>query len=310
MVRPFPVDQKLMPISLAYKNADIQLIGNDVLPGTPTSAEFKYLSYAVDQGYSVPDLKVGRKSIPNEVEFNATEVIDKTVDYGLDAFVPNQDIKEDNQGVDPMGTAVEFTTGLVVLGREIRVANLVFNNASYIAGQKQTLSGATQWSDQASSDPNVAIGDALDIPLMRPNIAVFGQLAWTKTRRHPKLVQAIKGTAQGAGMITRQEFIDYFELQALYVGAGFVNTAKKGQTASMSRIWGKHAAFIYRDRTAGPQNGVTFGFTAESQSRFVLPQWEDKKRGLLGSQVARVGEIVKEVICAPSCGYYFENCVA
>lgn len=308
-IRPFPVDAKLTAISLAYRNPDVALIANDVLPLTPTAQEFKWLKYDLSSGYTVPDLKVGRKSYPAEVEFNATEQSDRVQDYALDDFVPNEDIEADNQGVDPRGTAVGFLTNLLSLGREIRASGLVFSGASYAAGNQVTLSGTGQWSDTVNSDPVAAIGDALDVPVYRPNIAVFGQATWTKLRRNPKLVQAIKNTNQGAGMISRQEFADFFELSGVYVGAGFVNTAKKGQSMATQRVWGKHAAFIYRDRAAGPQAGVTWGYTAEWGMRR-SGSMSDQKRGATGGETVRVLERVKELVVAPDLGYYFQNAVA
>lgn len=307
--RPFPVDARMTAIALAYRNPDVSLIADMVLPLTPTGAEFKWLSYDLAQGYTVPDMKVGRKGFPTEVEFNAAEIQDRVVDFALDDFIPNEDIEDDNQGVDPRGTAVGYLTNLLMLAREIRAANLVFNTASYLAGNTVTLSGTSQWSDQVNSDPVAAIGNALDVPIYRPNIAVFGQQSWTATRRHPRLVQAIKGTAQGAGMVSRQEFADFFELQDVYVGSGFVNTARRGQTVATARVWGRHAAFIYRDRAAGPQSGVTFGFTAIAggmQSGSI----PDQKRGYSGGETVRVGHRVKEVIAANALGYYFNNAVA
>lgn len=307
--RPFPINPQMTAIALAYRNPDIALIADDVLPRTPTGQEFKWLKYNLADGFTVPDARVGRKSAPNEIDFSATEVIDKVLDFGLDDIIPNEDIEADNQGVDPLGTATAYLTNLVNLAREQRAASLVFNTNSYAAGLFQTLSGTNQWSDGANSDPVAAIGDCLDAPVMRPNIAVFGQQAWTKTRRNPKLVQAIKGTAQSAGMVSREEFAEFFELQGVYVGAGFANTAKKGQTAAMSRVWGKHAAFIYRDRAAGPQAGVTFGFTATWGNK-IAGTIPEPKIGLTGSERARVGERVKEVICAPDVGYFFQNVVS
>lgn len=309
MIRPFSINPTLTAIALAYRNPDVALIADEVLPPTPVAQEFKWLAWDLAQGYTVPDTKVARKSYPNEVEFTGTEVIDKVVDYALDDFVPNEDIEADNQGVDPMGNATMYLRSLMMLSREIRVANLVFAQATYPAANRVTLSGTSQWSDQTNSDPVRAIGDALDVPIMRPNIAVFGQATWTNLRRHPKIVQAIKGTAQGAGMVSRPEFAEFFELQGVHVGAGFVNTAKKGQTATMSRVWGKHAAFIYRDRAAGPQAGVTFGFTGRwgSVQAGNIP---DEKRGPTGGQTVRVLQREKEVVSANQVAYYFENAVA
>lgn len=306
--RPFPVDARLTAIALAYRNPDIALIADEVLPLTPTSAEFKWLKYDLANGFTVPDTKVGRKSFPTEVEFSATEQSDKVVDHALGDFIPNEDLEDDNQGVDPRGTAVAYLSNLLNLAREIRAAGLVFNTNSYVAANKTTLSGTSQWS-HASSDPVAAIGDALDVPIYRPNIAVFGQATWTALRRNVKIVQAIKGTDQGAGMVSRQEFADFFELANVYVGAGFVNTAKKGQTVTTSRVWGKHASFIYRDRAAGPQAGVTFGFTAQAGTK-MSGSIQEPKRGYNGGEEVRVGHRCKELVCATDLGYYFIDAVA
>ncbi len=307
-IRPFPIDPVLTAIAIAYRNPDVVLIADSVLPRTPTSQEFKWLEYDLAQGFTVPDTRVGRKSVPNEVEFKAEERTDKVEDHGLDDIVPNEDVEADNQGVDPLGTSTAYLTNLVNLGREQRVASKVFNPASFSANNQATLSGTSQWSHD-SSDPVASIGDALDSPIIRPNIAVFGQQTWTKLRRNVKIVQAIKGTAQGAGMVSRQEFAEFFELQEVLVGAGFVNQAKKGQAASMARVWGKHAAFLYRDRAAGPQAGVTYGFTAAWGNK-IAGSIDEPKIGLTGSQRVRSGERVKEVICARDLGYFFQNAVA
>lgn len=308
-IRPFPIDPKLTAVAIAYRNPDNVLIADDVLPRTPVAQEFKYLTYNLAQGFTVPDAKVGRKSMPNEVDFNAVETQDKVVDYGFDDLVPNEDIDADNQGVDPLGTAAMYLTNLLQLAREVRAAGLVFNAASYAGANQATLAGNSQWSDTVNSDPVAAIGDALDVPVMRPNIGVLGQATWTKLRRHPKIVQAIRNTNQGAGMVSRQEFADFFELQALYIGAGFVNNAKKGQATALARVWGKHASFIYRDRAAGPQAGVTFGFTGEWGAK-IAGSIDEPSIGLTGSQRVRVGERVKELITATDLGYYFQNAVA
>lgn len=308
-IRPFPVNPELTAVAALYRNPDIALIADDVLPRTPASAAFKYLAWDLAQGFTVPDLKVGRKSYPNEVEFRGTETPDQVLDYALDDFVPNQDIDDDNQGIDPLGAATTFLTGLLRLGREMRAANLVFAQATYPAANRTVLSGTSQWSDYTNSDPITAILNALDIPVMRPNIAVFGQRTWTRLRNHPRVVSAVFGSNQSGQLVTRQMMAEVLEVQGVYVGAGFVNTAKPGQTASLARVWGNHASFLYRDRAAGPQAGTTFGFTAERQGVQVATIPDDK-RGTNGGVTVRVLERVKEVVAANALGYYFENAVA
>lgn len=308
-IRPFPVNPEMTAIAIAYRNPDFVFIADDVLPVVPTHAEFKYLKYDLAQGFSIPDSRVGRKSAPNQVSFSSTEIIDKVVDWGLDDIVPNDDIDADNQGINPVEQAVTYLANLVKMGREQRAASLVFNASSYAAANQATLSGTSQWSDAVNSDPIAAIGDALDVPVMKPNVAVFGQPTWTKLSRHPKVVQAVRNTAQQSGVVSPAGFAEIFNLQQVYVGSAFGNQAKMGQPASMARLWGKHAAFLYRDRTAGPMRGVTFGFTAQFGT-WISGMIDQPTLGLKGCQLVRCGNQMKEVVCASDLGYFFQNAVA
>lgn len=304
----FPTETSLTAITLAFRNPDASLIADQVLPRTPTGSDFKWLKYDLASGYTVPNTMVGRKSYPTEVEFNATEQLGSVVGYALDDFIPFEDTDEGVPGVNHEAQSAAFLTSLILLDREVRAAALVFNPANYAPQNVAPLSGAAQWSDP-NSDPVTAILDALDTPIYRPNIGIFGQPAWSKLRRHPKLVQACKGTAQGAGVVSRQEVAELFELQEVFVGSGFVNNARKGQPVATSRVWGKHASFIYRDRIAGPQAGITWGFTAEFGGRLsgLIP---DQKRGARGGHTVRVLERVQEVVSAPALGFHFQNVVA
>lgn len=305
---PFPTNPTLTAIAIAYRNPDVTLIADQVLPRINTEENFSWLEYDLAQGFTIPDTQVGRKSVPNEVDFSGTERQAKVLDYGLDDIIPNRDIAADNRGVDPRGRAVEYLTGLVHLGREKRVADLVFNAANYAAANVLPLSGTSQWSDP-NSDPVAAIGDALDSTIIRPNVATFGQVTWTKLRRNPKLVNAIKGGTTVAGMVSRQEFADLFELQEVLVGQSNINLAKKGQPVNMQRTWGKHASFFFRDRSASNAGGITFGFTAQ-WGGWVAGEIPEQKTGLRGAIRVRSGESVKEIVCAKDVGFLFQNAVA
>jgi len=98
-------------------------------------------------------------------------------------------------------------------------------------------------------------------------------------------------------------------VREVIVGASFVNTARKGQTPTMSRVWGKHAAALFVSQDAADAGQPTFGFTAEFGDR-IAGTMDEPKLGLRGSTIVRVGESVKEVISAAASGYYFENAVA
>lgn len=309
---PFVVTPQLCAVAVAYRNN--KMIADDVLPRVPVSAQaFKYSKYPIGDFMTAIDTKVGRKSAPNQVEFSATEVTDSTVDQGLDDAVPQADI--DNAAAmpgmpDPLMRAAAGITELVVLQREVRAAALVFDSNQYGASNKVTLSGTGQWSDFANSDPLSVILTAFDSMVMRPNIAVLGRATWTKLMTHPKICKAIFGNNTDAGIVNRRALADLLELDEIFVGEGWINTAKKGQPASMSRVWGKHAAFLVRNQSADTAGGqVTFGFTAQWGSR-VGGTIEDSDIGIRGGQRVRVGESVKELVTANDLGYMVVNAVA
>jgi hypothetical protein len=313
----FPVNQELTAIAMVYRNPAHTLIADEVLPRVSTGKKFTWTRYDLAQGYTVPNTHVGRKSEPTQVDFNGVPVNDEVEDWGLDDVVPNDEIEaweamtkpERGGPINPLHATTMFLEGLVQLDRELRVANKVFNLATYNTGYKQTLSGSSQWSDFANSNPLDTILTALDVPVFRPNIGVLGQQTATKLRQHPAIVQAVKGSAQTRGVVDLQELANVLGLKRIIVGASFVNNARRGQPAAMGRAWGKGAAFLYVDEMAAQTGQPTFGWTAQFGSK-VTGDMPEPKLGLRGSTRVRNGESVKEVISAQDLGYYFANAVA
>ncbi|MFN3513453.1 MAG: hypothetical protein ACK41C_10430 [Phenylobacterium sp.] len=309
MDAPFPIHPTYTGISVAYKNEE--MIADQVLPmATPVSKkEFTYFEIPVAQGLTVPDTRIGRRSEANVIEVTAEEKTAKTEDFALSDLVPNEDVANAPQGYDPLGHATETVTDLLVLGRELRVSNLVFNAATYPAGHKVQLAGSDQWS-HADADPFQAIWDKLDIPMMRPNLLVLGQPVWTKIATHPKLIAKLYGSASTVGKARAADLAEALELKnGIIVGKARVNTAKKGQAPNLARAWGKHAAALFINPLANNERGMTFGMTVPKGSRAVrvIPE---PKIGIGGSQKVQVEEQLKELIVASNCGYFFEDAVA
>ncbi|MCL2689062.1 MAG: phage capsid protein [Chitinispirillia bacterium] len=307
IVAPFPVDPVLTGIAVAYKNE--KLIADEVLPVVPVGAQnFKYNKYAPEDSFTVPDTVVGRKGRVPEVEFGYTEADGSTVDQGLEEAIPNNDIANAPQGYDPVARAVVSTTDLVLLGREVRTAGLVFNPNGYGDNNKIILSPSDQFTNP-DSDPLKTIMNALDIMLMRANIMVIGQSAWTALRQHPRVVKAVQGNCGDSGVAARQAVAEILEIDKIVVGTGWVNKSAKGQKMKAARIWGGHVALIYQNAVPDTRGTVSFGVTAQWGERVVY-RGEDSSIGLKGGVRIRVGESVRELITANDLGYFIQNAVA
>lgn len=207
-----------------------------------------------------------------------------------------------------MGRAAERTSDLILLDREVRTSREVFSAANYATGNKETLSGDDQWNNDKSK-PIKKITTALDKMIMRPNVAVLGRTTATALRQNPSVVKAYNGTMGEDGLVPLQFLRDLLELEDILVGSAFVNISRPGQKPVLVRAWANHASFIYRNKLADTQGGVTFGMTAQLGSR-VSGSIPDPDMGLRGGQRVRVGESVRELIVAPDCGYFFQNAVA
>lgn len=312
---PFTPSPQYTAIALAYQNKE--LIADQVLPRTPvTDRSFKWDLHTKSDMFTVPDTRVGRKGMPGEVEFTATEQTSSVLDYGLDDVVPMEDIDSArSKGLDPLGRAVEGVSELIMLAREKRVADLVFTAANYPSGSKVTLDANNKWSafTDAASDPVEDILSAAEGMLMKPNTLVLGSQVWFQLRRHPKLLAAIfpvGGNAATGGVASLQAVADLFEIDRILIGKSFINTAVMGQTATYSRVWGKQAALLRINSLAGVRgNDISFGMTAEYGTR-IAGNIAEPKVGLRGAQRVRVGESVKELITASDCGYLFDAAVA
>lgn len=315
---PFVIVPALAAIAVAYRQQN--RIADAVLPRVPVGTQsFRYIKYGLADAFKAPDTLVGRKSAPNQLDWGSLEVTDTVQDHGLDAPVPNADIMAHQMAqsaggglvsqVDPLARATTLIMETVQNRREKRAADLVFDAANYAAANKATLSGTSQWSDYTNSDPLVAIMAALDSMVMRPNFAVMGRLVSTKLRMHPKVCKAVFGNNTDAGYVPLRALADQLELDDIFVGDAWVDTAAPGQAASLARTWGKHAGFFYRNMQADTLGGVTFGMTAQWGDQ-VAGTIEDSDVGLRGGVRVRAGESVKELITANDLGYLFTNAVA
>jgi hypothetical protein len=313
---PFPTQPEYTAIAVAYTNR--AFIADSVLPRVPVGKrEFKWFEYNRSDMFRIPPTLVSRKGMPTEVEFGGVEKSGFVKDHGLDDFVPFADTEDAYEGYDPQANAIEGIMELVGLAREKRTADLVFAPGTYPAANRTTLSGTSQWS-HADSDPLKAIQDAMDSMLMRPNQLAISRLGWSSLRRHPKVTAQLVPASTGNSSTTNaqgpnaslQAVQDYLELEAIHVGESFYNTAAEGQTANLSRVWGKHCALLYQRPLASLKGqGITFGATAQLGGRLGGALF-DPNRGMRGGYRCRAGEMVDELIIASDCGYFFQDIIA
>lgn len=316
--RPFVVDPVLTAVAVGYRNEAQTLIADEVLPRVAVGGErFKWTEYPLEEGFNIPDTRVGRRGRTNQLEFSGKEKDGSVEDHGLETPIPNSDIDaaataraEKRSTYDPEAHSTMMLMDTVLNVRESRVAAIVQDLNSYAASRRVTLSGTDQFSDYTNSNPIDVIKTGLESTLVyRANTMVFGQAAWSKFSSHPHVVNAIRGNLTNKGMVTREEVAAMFEVKKVLVGEGWVNSAKPGQTVNLTRAWGKHISLLHINPLARPEQGITFGMTAQYGSR-ISGRIVDEDVGLQGGVRIRTGERIKELIIAKDVGYFIQNAVA
>ena len=336
---PFPFDPARTAIVQMYTEPG--MIADRVLPMTPPlgKSEFKYFRYKIDDSFLVPDTRLGRKSMPQQVEFEGDEVVNSTEHYGLKDVVPQEDVDaaggtatSSMEWADPVDTAVMRLTHLLKLDREVRTAELVFNTNSYKAAYKEALAAADKF-DAAGSTPLKTMESALTTPIFRPNLVIFGQQVWSAFRMHADVVKATNSASYGAaadsGYASRRAVADLLEVDEVLVGRSRVASNKEGQDLALKRAWGKSVALIYRgaygsgDSMPGGMAGsemqegtmradmgrTTFGFTAVYKELMALTRFNEGVG--LGATEVIVRESCKEVIADDGgFGYFISGAVA
>lgn len=306
MNKQFPYTAEYSAIAIAYHNT--KLIADLVLPRVPVGKkEFKYTEYPLANSFTVPDTLYPKNGRPNMVDFGGSEVTSMTIDYGLEDIISNDDIANAPEGSNLEGKGVEYVTDLVALAREVRTAAAVFNTANYASANTLALTGTDKFSDYTNSDPLKVLVEALDTPIMRPNTMTIGRLAWSKLIMHPKVVKAAQGNDGDSGIALKARVAEILELDNIFVGEGWLNTAKKGQTAIMERVWGNNISLTYLNAFADTQRGVTFGFTAQYGTKQAGSKSEDA--GINGSMLVRSAESIKELIIAKDVGFLLEDVI-
>lgn len=297
----FEANPQMTAIAIAYRNPDVVMIADDVLPRVPVGGRnFDWIEYPEAEMFGVPDTRVGPRSAPNQVELSGSKNSASVTDFGIDIPLDNPSIAvAEAAGYNPRNRATEMATNIVMLDREIRVAAVVTNPALYDAEQKLAATAVAFF--DVAADPFESVDALLDACWMRPNQLTFGHAAWRTFRKHPKVVQAVKGSTTAAGRLTRQEVAEAFEVNRILVGSGRVNVARPGLAPTLARTWGNTISGQFIDRTVTPEaGGVTFGMTAVYGSRVAGTLKVDM--GLTGGERVRSGESLKELVVAKRAG--------
>lgn len=173
-------------------------------------------------------------------------------EHGLSDIVTKRDYANVQKPFDAESNTVKALQILMFLGKEKSLADALTSTS--IITQNTTLAGTDQFSDYANSDPLGVINTGKETVYNTcggvVNKIAMDWLVANKLKYHPQLFERLGFKYVGNNKpLSFQQLADAFEVDEILVAMNKYNSAKEGQTDSLSSVWGKHIVMMVAPNT-------------------------------------------------------------
>jgi len=302
-VQQVHIDAALTNVSVAYKNNEY--IADAVAPPVPVRKQSdKYFVYDTEREGMRPVEDVRAPGAEaTELNFALSSDSYYCEDHALSSSVPDEERENADPVIQPEIDRTEFLTDRILLNREIALEKL-FRTA---AGLGEAAPDPEDLWDTETSDPIAQLQTArvnvFAASQRRANTLILPYNVYEALRNHPAVTDRIKYTT--AGVVNEQLLAQLIDVDRVLVPRSFKNTAAKGQTASVTSVWGKNAYLLYVPPRPAPKQlslAYTFVWTgaAGSLNGLVVEKWREARRK---ADVVRVQKYYDQKIIAAGAGY-------
>jgi hypothetical protein len=294
-------DPLLTNISVEFQ--PVGRIADQVMPPVPVKLEDGVYWVYDKSKFQVPQALRAPRTPYRQIDWTATRDSYHAEEYGLEGAIDDRERENAASPMDLDETTTEILTENLLNIREKRVA-AICTSTTYVT-QNTTLAGASQWSDASGGDPiGVSQTAATTIQAATgylPNVCAMDWQVFSKLMTNAKIIAQLVTGEQ----LTLQRLAQLFGVEEIILGTALTNTAKKGQTVSLGRVWGKDVLFFYRERRPALKR-PSFGYQMVVQN-FKAFRYRKTE---INSDVIRVNEIRAEKLVAAALGYLVKAAIA
>ncbi|MBX7247004.1 MAG: hypothetical protein K1X53_16015 [Candidatus Sumerlaeaceae bacterium] len=302
------IDTALTNVSVQYRNNDF--LADRIAPPVPVRKQSdRYYVYDAEREWlraTADDRAPGAEA--NEVNFSLSSDSYFCADHALEAAIPDEERDNADPAIQPEIDRTEFLTEKIGLNREIALET-VFRTDS---GITEVDVSADPWTDPAS-DPLAVFSTARQAIFQkchrRPNTIVLPYAVFDTMRNHPAIVDRVKYSA--LGVVGEELLAQVLEVDRILVSRAFKNTATKGQTASVTPIWGSNAYMLYvAPRPSLKQVSAAYSFVwtgaGGSVEGGIVERWREPRRK---ADMIRVQKYYDHKVIAPGASYRILGCL-
>lgn len=301
--RDVHIEAPLSNISIAYRNTEY--IGDMIFPVVPVEKRSD-VYFTFDKGAFFRDRVQVRApgTRAQRASYDISTASYVALNYALAKEVPDEVRENADNPLRPDREATEFVTDALLLGQEIRVANIITASSGTWG---YSSSPATQW-DNDTSDPLGDIDDAVNGVVSSigrmPNVMVLSYDVWRKLKIHPDILDRIKHTRPG-GVATPEDVAGWFDISKVLVGHAIKDTSADGAAFSSAYVWGDDlwVGFVAPNPSIMTPSA---GYILEWMNREVRRYREDQER----QDILEASHYTDEVVSASDSGAVIYSCVS
>lgn len=239
-----------------------------------------------------------------------------TSEHGAEEPVDDRERKMYRNYFDAEMVATARAYDAVLRNAEIRMAAKVFNTTTW-TGSSLTTAITNEWDDFTNAVPitdvEAAVRKIWNNSGLWANALVINRNVFRNLRNCDQVIERIQSAGAGnrtlATDINEQMLAQAFDLDYVIVAGMPKNTAKEGQTASISPIWSDEYAMVCRIATTQdfkePCIGRVFHWAEDGSS--IGGTVESYRDESVRSDIIRVRHDVAEVTLYPEAGHLLSN---
>ena len=280
-------------------------VAEQVLPVRTVMKKSAYVPVVSRENLKRADSKHKNGSAYNRINLETEDLLYACKNFGLEAVLTDDD--RENYAADFDGE-LETVTQIrhkILVEREIRVKDLLFNTTTWTGASLYTDVSAAPW-DAAASAVLAQVRAAAELSRKltgtTPDSMLIGAASMNNLLSNTGILARFVNVTVLTEDLLRSNMASLFGLRNLFVGGKVYDSAKEGQTASISDIWGDDYALIFKKNegsTTGGGLGRILRWDAMTQESDTLQYREEQVAG----DIFRVEEYADEKVFDASYGH-------
>lgn len=309
------LSESFMEFDLAMDAAG--MISNRVFPVVSVAQQSgNFGTIPIEQLLQQRDTKRAPGSGYSRGNFTFDDATYACVEHGAEEPVDDREAAMYAEYFDAEMIAAQRAYSAVLRNAEQRVADAVFNATTW-TGASLTTAVTNEWDDTVNATPltdvEAAVQKVYDNSGLWANALIINRKVFRNLRNCDQVIDRINSAGAGspskASDVTVEMLAQAFDLDNIIVAGTSKNTAKEGQSASVSQIWSGEYAMVCKVATSGdfrePCIGRTFHWSGDGSS--IGGTVENYRDESVRADIIRVRHDVDEIVLYAEAGHLLSN---